>query len=632
MARSTYRRLGDLLRRRQRVHMRISNKQRPILKDHHRQGPVGPQLAAAKYLLHIVQVPAKLAECSANEAVGLATMDSNRTNRCRIRAHDRTGQIRRDALTRHDLVIAAPEVAIAWVILWIDQFKILASPRRNPETLTARLDHLWPTNQNGALRCLFQNCLRRTQHALILTLGKNDPPRGMARRIKHRPHQKRRLKDRRIEPLLISLQILQRFGCNARFHSRFGHSRADDSRKTRVKRLGNKIVRAKGQRFALIGRRRFRTCGRARQSRDPVHTADLHRIIDLGCAHIKRTTEDKRKTQHIVDLVRIVRPPRRNHRIRRHSTHLIRHNLGGGVRQRKDHGPLAHLLHMLRFKHTGPRQAQKHIRTINHIIKCALVRLLCKCRLLGVHVLFAALINEAVNVTKPDIFTLHTELQQKVQAGDPCRAAARADNLDVFKLLTHHMQRICRRRAHNNRCAVLVVMKDRDAHALTADFLHNKAVRRFDVLKVDRSKGWLQRTNNLGQLHRVALVHFDIKAINPCKFLEQDSLAFHHGLGRQRADIAKAQHSRAVCHHSHKVSAGRVTACICWIFSNFDTGLRDTRRVSTGEVASVCHRLRRADLKLPGAWKFMIVQRRFSRRFGLINRHGLSLGAEPFQK
>jgi cyanuric acid amidohydrolase len=54
--------------------------------------------------------------------------------------------------------------------------------------------------------------------------------------------------------------------------------------------------------------------------------------------------------------------------------------------------------------------------------------------------------------------------------------------------------------------------------------------------------------------------------------------------------------------------------------------------LATGEVASVCHWLRRADLKLPGAWKFVIVQRRFSRRFGLINRHGLSLGAEPFQK
>ena len=43
----------------------------------------------------------------------------------------------------------------------------------------------------------------------------------------------------------------------------------------------------------------------------------------------------------------------------------------------------------------------------------------------------------------------------------------------------------------------------------------------------------------------------------PANFLEQDRLAFHHRLRRQRTDIAETEHRGAVGDHRHQIGAGR---------------------------------------------------------------------------
>jgi len=58
----------------------------------------------------------------------------------------------------------------------------------------------------------------------------------------------------------------------------------------------------------------------------------------------------------------------------------------------------------------------------------------------------------------------------------------------------------------------------------------------FDVLQVDSAESGFQRRDDLDQLVRVALIHFDIEAIDPGEFLEEHRLAFHHRLGSERPD------------------------------------------------------------------------------------------------
>ena len=92
------------------------------------------------------------------------------------------------------------------------------------------------------------------------------------------------------------------------------------------------------------------------------------------------------------------------------------------------------------------------------------------------------------------------------------------------------MQRIGGRRPHNNGRAMLIVMKHWDLHPLTAQLFNDETIWRLDVLKVDRAKGRLQRTDDIGQLIGVGFVQLDVKAIDVGKLLEQNRLAFHHRL------------------------------------------------------------------------------------------------------
>jgi hypothetical protein len=73
-----------------------------------------------------------------------------------------------------------------------------------------------------------------------------------------------------------------------------------------------------------------------------------------------------------------------------------------------------------------------------------------------------------------------------------------------------------------------------------------------------RAEGGLQRGDHFDQLLRVFFVDFDVEHIDAGELLEQDGLAFHHRLGRQRADVAQAQHGRAVGDHAHQVAAAGV--------------------------------------------------------------------------
>ena len=113
------------------------------------------------------------------------------------------------------------------------------------------------------------------------------------------------------------------------------------------------------------------------------------------------------------------------------------------------------------------------------------------------------------------------------------------------------------RRADDDRRAVLVVVEDRDAHARLQPLLDLEAFRRLDVLEVDAAEGRLERRDHVDELVDVLLGDLDIEDVDAGELLEQDRLAFHHGLGGERADIAEAEHGGAVGDHGDEVLARR---------------------------------------------------------------------------
>ena len=83
------------------------------------------------------------------------------------------------------------------------------------------------------------------------------------------------------------------------------------------------------------------------------------------------------------------------------------------------------------------------------------------------------------------------EADQQVQAGQRRRAGAGGDELDLGDVLADMLQRIEDRRADDDGGAVLVVVEDRDLHALAQLRLDVEALRRLDVFEVDAAEGRL---------------------------------------------------------------------------------------------------------------------------------------------
>ena len=291
--------------------------------------------------------------------------------------------------------------------------------------------------------------------------------------------------------MAIGGQILDRAGGDAGVHRGFRDGGRHDPDQARVKGFGDQVVGAEGQLFALIGGGSLGGGGGTGKRCNPVDTGDLHLVIDGGCPHIQRTAEDKGKAQYVVDLIGKIRPARCDNRIRSHRTGQIGHDFRRGVGQRKDDRLRRHFLHHFGAQDTGTREPEEQVGIMDHVGQITQVGFLRVFRFDRVHVDLAALVDQTVNVTKPDVLALHAEFQQHVQTSDARRAAACGDDLDVLELLARHEKCVLHGGANDNRGAVLVVVENRNVHPLAADAFDGKAIGGLDVFEVDRAEGRL---------------------------------------------------------------------------------------------------------------------------------------------
>jgi hypothetical protein len=92
------------------------------------------------------------------------------------------------------------------------------------------------------------------------------------------------------------------------------------------------------------------------------------------------------------------------------------------------------------------------------------------------------------------------------------------------------------------------------------------------------------------------------------ELLEKHALAFHHRLGRQRADVTQAQHRGAVGDHRHQVAARRVFEGVGRVLDDFLAGRGNAGRIGQRQVALVHHLLGRGDGNLARHRKLVIFE------------------------
>ena len=234
------------------------------------------------------------------------------------------------------------------------------------------------------------------------------------------------------------------------------------------------------------------------------------------------------------------------------------------------------------------------------------MRIACEFTLFGRDI-FAALAHDSFAVAKNDVLAPDAQLDQHLQARDPGSSCSESNDAYRFELLFRHAQRVHRGSGDNDRRPVLIVMEYRYVHALPTALLHKEAIRRFDVLQIDRAEGWFKLRNQLRKFFRILLINLDIEAIDVREFLEQNGLAFHDGLCRASADVPKAEHCGSVRYHRDEIASAGVSSRVERLVRDFDACFGNPRRVSERQVPRIRQRLRRSDLQLSRPRQLMIV-------------------------
>jgi hypothetical protein len=216
-------------------------------------------------------------------------------------------------------------------------------------------------------------------------------------------------------------------------------------------------------------------------------------------------------------------------------------------------------------------------------------------RLGGLHVGVTAGVDHAFRVTDENVLAAHAQIAPQVEAGNCRRPCSGANDRHFGDFLAGHLERVEDRGRRNDRRAMLVVVKDRDRHALLELGLDIEAFRGFDVFQVDAAQGRLHRGDHVNQLVGVSFRQFDVEDIDAGEFLEQAALAFHHRLRRQRADIAQAKHRRTVGDHPDQVGARGVQAGRAGFIDDGLAGESDARRIGECQVELVVQSFGRLD-------------------------------------
>ena len=313
---------------------------------------------------------------------------------------------------------------------------------------------------------------------------------------------------------------------------------------------------------------------------------DLHLVVDRGRAHIQCATEDEREAERVVYLIGKIGSAGRHDHIVAHRLGYIGQDFRGRIGQRQNQRRARHLRDHLRLEHAASGQAEENVGITDDIAQGTSARLACEGFERVVHIRPAG-VEHALNIGHPDMLKRQAHLEQQGKTGQGRCTGAGGHQLNARDVLTDHLEAIENRSADNDGGAVLVVMEDRNLHALAQLLLDVEALRRLNVFEVNAAEGRLQRGDGVDQLVWIILRELEVEHIDAGELLEQYRLAFHHRLGGEWANIAEAEYSGTVGHHSHHIGAPGQAAGLLRIIGDRHTGRSHTGRVGQGKFVLI---------------------------------------------
>ena len=419
-----------------------------------------------------------------------------------------------------------------------------------------------------------------------------------ARFGEQRLHDEAGTEDEAVELIGVGVEIGDRPAGDAALHRRARDRRRDAQHQPRIERAWNERCLAEERRLAAIGLRRDLGGRLARQRRDRRDRRLLHRFVDLARADIESAAEDVGEAEDVVDLVRIVGAAGADHRVRPRLEREFRHDFRVRIGERHHQRVARHLLEHLGLQHAAGRKAEENVGAGNGVSERARAGVASVDLLPAVHQRVATLVDDPLDVADDDVVSARAERDEKIERSERRCAGAGADDLDLADLLARQLKRVDDRRGNNDRRAVLIVVEDGNAHAGLRLLLDLETFGTLDVLEIDSAEGRLERDDDVDQLVDVQFRHLDVEDVDAGEFLEQNRLAFHHRLRRQRADGAEPEHRGAVGEDRDQILARGVDRRAVRIGRDRLARKGDAGRIGERQIALIGERLRRPDLEL----------------------------------
>ena len=196
----------------------------------------------------------------------------------------------------------------------------------------------------------------------------------------------------------------------------------------------------------------------------------------------------------------------------------------------------------------------------------------------------------------------------KFEAGNAGRARAVADDLGRLDVAAGQIERIEQAGGGDDRGAVLVVMENGDVHQFAQALLDDEALGRLDVFEIDAAPAGAEEFDAIDEFVRVLGRDFEIDRVDIGEALEQHRLAFHHRLGRQRAEIAEAENGGAVGDDGDEIALHGQVVGFARVLRDRQHRHGDAGRIGQRQIALRRHRLGGDDLKLAGPAHAMELQ------------------------
>ena len=217
----------------------------------------------------VARVLDEAAREAAEQRIGLAALHRQRADHRGVGADDGAGGVRRHARAADERVEGRDVVAVARIVLGVDDLEVAALLERQAEALEALLDHRRAADQDDLADLLLDDHLRGAQHALLLAVGEGDALPLPARLVDDRLHHEAGAEDEAVELLAVGVEIGDRALGDAGVHRGPRHRRRDPEDQPLVERVGDQVVAPEGRPGARSPRPRARARGRALRWRSP---------------------------------------------------------------------------------------------------------------------------------------------------------------------------------------------------------------------------------------------------------------------------------------------------------------------------------------------------------------------------